>query len=292
IDVRPVPPPRFYERRTSRGTPMWRVATLQGNHVLVSPGSACGYSVSGTPCRFCVEGARAPADRDDAPPVSDVIEVVRAAFDEGAEFVYFNTGWFEREDGGIAFLAPYIEGVRRHFDTLVATQVHPPADDRWIDRTYALGVDALSYNLELYDPQVLGRHCIGRVRYIGRERYLEALAYAASIFPNGTVWSELVVGLEPVEATRKGVDALAAMGVVPVATIFQPPGEAPRPYAGEPDAVVPILEHLFRAVKQHRINMGWIRDLGFGITPLEARSFAGDGASLAVAVQAITRSRL
>jgi len=37
VDVRPVPRPRFYERRTSRGTPMWRVATVRGSHLLVIP---------------------------------------------------------------------------------------------------------------------------------------------------------------------------------------------------------------------------------------------------------------
>ena len=55
--------------------------------------------------------------------------------------------------------------------------------------------------------------------YIGRERYYEALAYAASIFPSGTVWSELVLGVEPIESTRRGTwayyrvvpGALAAM---------------------------------------------------------------------------------
>ncbi len=67
--------------------------------------------------------------------------------------------------GGIAFLGPYIVGVRKHFDTFVAVQVHPPRTNDWIDRTYAMGVDALSYNLELFDAQLLMRHCVGRARY-------------------------------------------------------------------------------------------------------------------------------
>ena len=292
--VRPVPQPRFYERRTNTGTPMWRVATVHGSHIVVNPGAACGFSLRGTPCRFCVEGARA-TDRETVASVADVVETVRAAFDEGAaDLVYFNTGYFEGEDGGIAFLEPYIAAVRRHFDTLVATQVHPPRSDRWIDRTYAMGVDALSYNLEIFDPDVLSRHCIGRVRYIGRERYLDALAYAARIFPSGTVWSELVAGLEPPESTRAGIDTLVRAGVVPVVSIFHPLGETAlrERLLPEPAAIVPVLEHLYLAVKRAHINMGWVRDLSLGITPLEARVFAGDGAMLAVAVQHMTRWRL
>jgi hypothetical protein len=287
VEVRHVPRPRFYERRTTSGIPMRRAATVRGTHLLVTPTGACGFSVHGAPCRFCVEGARAAADRD-AVPVVDVIEVVRAAFDEGAcESVYFNSEHFDAEDGGIAFLTPYIEAVRRHFDTLVAVQVHPPRSDRWIDRTYAMGVDALSYNLELFDADVLARHCIGRVRYVGRERYLDALAHAAAIFPSGTVWSDLVLGLEPLASTGAGIDALVALGVVPVVALVR--GEQPLP---DPEETTRLLAHLYRAVKQRGIAMGWIRDLVLGITPLEARHFAGDGARLAVAMQHVTRWRL
>lgn len=287
VQVRAVARPRFYNRKTSHGTPMWRVATVRGSHLLVNPSAACGYTVRGTPCRFCVEGARTVGDRE-AVPVGDVLEVVRAAFDEGvAESVYFNTGYFDSEDGGITFLAPYIEAVRKHFDTLVATQVHPPRTNQWIDRTYALGVDALSYNLEIYDAEVLERYCIGRARYIGRERYLEALGYATQVFPSGTVWTDLMVGLEPIASTLAGIDALAAMGVVPVASVSR--GEHAMPDSAE---IAPLLAHLHRTVKRHGINMGWVRGLALGITPLEARHFAGDEARLAVTVQHLTRWRI
>jgi len=287
IGVRVATPPRYYQRRTSRGTLMSTIATVRAGQLVISPGAPCGYGLSGAPCRFCVEGARVEVERDEA-SVANVIEVVRAAFDEGvAQHVYFNTALFDPEDGGIAFLAPYIEGVRRHFDTLVVAQVHPPRSTAWVDRTYAMGVDALSYNLEIFDPVLLGRHCVGRARYIGRERYLDALAHAASVFPSGTVWSDLVLGLEPPESTLAGIEALTAKGVVPVASIVR--SETPLP---EPTAIAPVLTELYRAVKRRGINMGWVRDLALGITPLEARQFAGDGARLAVTLQQLTRFRL
>ncbi len=286
VEVRVTPPPRFTERKTRRGTPMARIATVYGNHLVVSPGLACGFSVRGAPCRFCLEGARVA--EHDAVGVEDVVDAVRAAFDEGVcDDVYFNSGVFDAEDGGVGFLAPYIDAVRRHFDTLIAVQVHPPRTNAWIDRTYAMGVDALSYNLEIYDQHVLERQCIGRARYVGRDRYLEALAYAARIFPSGTVWTDLVVGLEPVASTIAGIDALTATGVVPVAAIVR--GDIAAPSAED---VTAVLAHLYRAVKGAGINMGWVRDLGLGVAPLEARWFAGDGARLAVTVQNLTRSRL
>jgi hypothetical protein len=287
LAVRVVRRPRFVERRTSHGVPMGRIASVHGRHLVVHPGTACGLSVRGAPCRFCVEGARGSADREIV-PVGDVVETVRAAFAEGfGDAVYFNTGVFDAEDGGIGFLAPYIEAVRRHFDTFVATQVHPPRTNAWIDRTYAMGVDAISYNLEIFDAEALKRTCVGRARYIGRERYLEALAHAAQVFPRGTVWSDLVLGLEPFASTVAGIDALAAMGVVPVVSLA-----GATTVAVEPADAEPVLAHLYRAVKQRGTAMGWVRDLAAGIAPIEARHFAGDDARLAVTVQNLTRSRV
>ena len=153
--------------------------------------------------------------------VQEVVEVVRAAFAEGCvEFVYFNPSYVGSEDAGIAFLEPYIQAIKRHFDTLVAVQIHPPQSNQWIDRTYAMGVDALSYSVEMHDHDALARRCGGRVRYIGRERYYEALAYAASVFPSGTVWSDLILGLESTESTLQGIDALVRIGVLPVLSVF------------------------------------------------------------------------
>ncbi len=287
LEVRVAATPRFYARRTASGVPMRRVASVLGNHLLVHPAGACGFSVQGAPCRFCLEGARSRGEREAS--VADVIEVVRAAFEDGAaDFVYLNSDAFDAEDGGLASLAPHVEGIRKHFDTLVAVQVHPPRADRWIDWAYALGVDALSFNLEIFDPQLLDRHCIGRMRYIGRQRYLDALGHAATVFPSGTVWSDLVLGLEPPESTMAGIDALAALGVVPVVAARRALAAPIAPL--DPADVARVLEHLYRAVRTRRINMGWVRDLVAGVAPLEAHPAGRAG--LSAAVHGLTRSRL
>lgn len=294
VDVRLVPQPLFYGHATSRGTPMWKVGAVYGGFIAINPASACGYSLRGAPCRFCRSGSG--ISMEDAFPmsVSEVVEVVRAAFAEGCvEFVYFNPSYVGSEDAGIAFLEPYIRAIKRHFDTLVAVQIHPPQTNQWIDRTYAMGVDALSYSVEIHDHEALARRCGGRVRYIGRERYYEALGYAASVFPSGTVWSDLIFGLEPSESTLAGIDALVALGVLPVLSVLRG-SDAPAPPFALPalEAVRPVFAHLFHAVRDAKINMGWVRDLSFAITPLEARFFAGDEARMTVTMQHFYRSKL
>lgn len=295
IEVRVVPLPRFYCRETSGGTPMWQVATVHAGYLSIDPASTCGFAAKGLACKFCTLEGMDPAQQTSLRSVDEVLEVVGAAFDEGAaEFVYFNTGYFDSADGGFAFLDPYITAVKKHFNTLVALQVHPPNDDKWIDRTYAAGVDALSYNIEVYDPDILEQLCRGRTQEIGRQRYYDALGYAAGIFPSGTVWSDLIVGLEPIASTCAGIDALTAMGVLPVLSLFRPLDETalrdhPLP---DPDEVAPAYAHLYTAVRRAGINVHFMRDLGYAITPIEARFFAGDDAKLDVAFSNFYRSKL
>jgi hypothetical protein len=292
VPVRATRAPRFYERTTSQGTPMGRVARLHGRLLVVAPGGACGFGVRGSPCPFCLEGARADATRGTRPSTNDVIEVVQAALAEGtADVVYFNSCAFDADDGGIAFLAPYIQAVRRHVDALIAVQVHPPATRDWVARTYAMGVDAVSYNLEIFDPDVLMKQCVGRARYIGRARYLDVLEHAARIFPSGAVWTELVAGLEPRESTMAGIDALVGIGVLPVLVLNR---LAVRPGANGRllDDVDALVAHLFDAVRRGGINMGWVHGLPLGIAPLDAGRTRHEVPRLAAAIGRLRRARV
>jgi hypothetical protein len=293
-EVRIVPPPRFFAETTRSGLPMWRVGSAYGGYLAINPAAACAFVQHGVPCRFCDVVARAPT-REAPIPVADVIDTVRAAFAEGAvEFVYLHIGYLEGDDAGVAFIEPYVRAIKRHFDTLVAVQLQPPRTNDWIDRTYAMGVDALSYSIEIHDPELLARHCPGRATQVGRERYYEALGHAATIFPSGTVWSDLIVGLEPMQSTMAGIDALVGLGVLPVLSLFRPLDDTslrdhPLP---TPNAVAPVFAHLFNAVRKARINMHWVRDLSFAFTPIEARFFADDETRASANLSSFYRSRL
>ncbi len=293
-EVRIVPPPRFYRQTTRSGLPMWRVGSAYGGYLAINPAAGCAFVPRGLACDFCDLPSRAP-DRVEPLAVADVVDTVRAAFAEGAvEFVYLHIGQHAGDDAGVEFLEPYVRAIKRHFDTLVAVQLQPPRDDFWIDRTYAMGVDALSYAVEIHDPQRLAELCPGRVREVGRDRYYEALAHAATVFPSGTVWSDLIVGLEAPESTIAGIDTLVGLGVLPVLSLFRPLVDTRLRDHPLPDAaaVAPIFAHLFRAVRDARINMHWVRDLSFAVTPIEARFFAGDDARASIGMGQFYRSRL
>jgi len=293
-EVRVVPVPGYYAMTTRSGLPMWRIGSSYGPYIAINPARRCGFSRRGMSCRFCDVTTQA-LDRDEPVPVDDVIDTLSAAFAEGViEFVYLHLGYIEGDDAGVRFVEPYVRAIKRQFDTLVAVQLQPPRENRWIDHFYAIGVDALSYSVQIHDPDLLAKHCEGRAVEVGRERYYEALAHAATIFPSGTVWSDLIVGLEPPESTVQGIDTLVGMGVLPVLSVFRPLGDTElrdHPIPSVED-VAPVFAHLFHRVREARINMNWVRDLSFAVTPLEARYFADDAAAGGGGLSQLYRSKL
>ncbi|MCK4738457.1 MAG: hypothetical protein KAT46_00770, partial [Deltaproteobacteria bacterium] len=140
--------------------------------------------------------------------------------------------------------------------------------------------DSVLYNLEIYDPELFKVICPGRADLIGRERYLDALKYAAKIFPNGTVASHLIVGLEPPGATAQGIDFLTEHGVVPILPIYRPrAGKALRIEPLDTEIILPVYKKLYTAIKRHGINMNWVRDISSVTTPVESRELAGEKSS-------------
>jgi len=293
-EVRIVAAPSYYTKKTRSGIPMWRIGNSYGPYIAINPASRCGFSAKGSECKFC-DASTQGVGRDEPIPVEDVVDTVRAAFADGAiEFVYLHIGYVDSEDSGVRFIEPYVRAIKRHFDTLVAVQLHPPRDDRWIDYTYAIGVDAISYSIEIHNEEILEKVCSGRVELVGRQRYYDALTHAAQVFPNGTVWSDLILGLEPTESTIEGVDALVAIGVLPVLSLFRPLSDTDLRDHPMPNAVdvAPVFAHLFDRVSSAGINMNWVRDLSFAVTPFEARFFSGAAAAAPGGLGTLYRSKL
>ena len=289
--VRVVPTPEFAARKTPSGISMGAIARVRGSYATVALGGGCGLGFEGRACAFCL-GRELTEKAGEVWAVDDVVEALRGAFDEGAaEAVHLQAGYFPGDDAGVQQLIPYLEAIHRHFDTMVAVTMHPPASLRAIDLTYASGVDALSYNLEAADAETMARHFPGRARFFGRPRYIEALAHAARIFPGGAVWSELAIGLSPSSAIRTAIDELVQIGVLPLLGV-SPASHRPAGAAELSTQVAPLCAALFESTLKSGLNMSWARDISSAITPLEARFFVPGAPQLPLLLQQLARNRL
>jgi hypothetical protein len=286
--VRLVAPPEFATRRNARGIALGDIAAIHGSYATVALGGGCGRGAAGRTCAICL-GRELTEQAGELWPIDEVVEAVRAAFEEGdAEFVHLVLGYFPGDDAGVAVLRPYLNAVLHHFDTIVAVTMHPPEDPRAIDLTYAEGVDVLCYNLEAPDEDSMRRHFPGRARFFGRERYLSALTHAARIFPRGSVWSELMIDLGSRDATARAIEELVQAGVIPtLGTMRADPAATPTL---DDAAALGILA--LEAVTSTGLNFNWLRDVSITFTPLDARYLVPDAPNPAGLLHQLTRNRL
>ncbi|MBI5809915.1 MAG: hypothetical protein HZB21_01800 [Deltaproteobacteria bacterium] len=273
VKVTLVPRPAFYNKATSTGVLFSKIAAVRGSLAVITPSPVCEFFNSKIECKYCAGNFDVTSSDRSIYTVDEVLETVSAVLKEKvSEIIYLSIGFSPGDDGGIKFLKPYIKAIKKHFNCLVAVEALPPKDNRWIDEAYAAGADSILYNLEIFDKELFEIICPGRASLIGQKRYLAALEYAAGVFPNGTVASHLIVGLEPPGSTRMGIDYLTDIGVVPILPIYRPSGN--RALRIEPlttEIIIPVYRHLYKAVKKRNINFNWVRDISIVTTPVEGR---------------------
>ncbi len=123
----------------------------------------------------------------------------------------------------------------------------------YIKHLKEIGVHGLSINMELNHPDYLKRFCPEKYA-IGQENYLKFLEIAVRIFGHDKVRSLLIVGIEPLEETLKGVEKLAKIGVNPVLSPLFPYGEANFPPRA--DLFIEAKQKSEEICKKYNVKMG------------------------------------
>ena len=151
-------------------------------------------------------------------PASDVLAVIRAAFEEGvADLIQLNMAYCEAEDRGVKQLVPLIQSIKKNFRTFVGLRGTPPENLEVIDTVYAAGVDLLVFPLAETSS----------ANPVPVEKTLRALEYAAGVFSQGTVSTELEFGSGDLEALSRQITDLAQKRIIPMMRLAEP-------RAGEP----------------------------------------------------------
>ena len=267
------PPLASYQKRTSSGLLVSDILTVHGDFIAVHPSHQCRFGQSGLSCRYCGSSK----ELSEHPPFTprDLVEAIHLVMQEKrCDVVSLSSGHVETPDGGVERLEKWVTEIRKHNNVLISLDLVPPETNDWIDKTYAMGVDALYYDSDFFNPndespREFQKH---------KARQLEALAYAARIFPTGAVLSHLVVGLEPLKDTFESVDLLIDRGVVPVLAYFPPyGGSALRTrWTATPEQVTQVYAHLYERLVRTRINPHWVQQYDVVLTSLEGRFLSSE----------------
>jgi len=277
--------PRYYHQTTRAGARMSSFSSLHDKLLILHPLLGCGFfSEQGQACQYCQYDSML---NEAIPPLRDpleLVEVVRAALAEReVDTVYLYNGYVPGDQAGLDRLISLIALLRRHLGhRQIALETVAPRDTSMIDDLYAAGLDVLICNLELFDEEQFATVCPGKQAEGGQEAIWRALGHAVSVFREGAVVSHLILGLESVDSTISGMNALVEHGVVPLLIPFRPLPGTPLEHTSLPD--MGTAETAFLALYEILAASGLpthrLRDMGRVLTPMESRVLVGQEVSL------------
>ena len=251
--------PAWYGSQTSNDVPMNRVGVLQGTYLAIYANPVCAFW-NYSPrlnCRFCTTGQNVGASEAPVKALSDVIETCWAAKEEsGITFVHLNGGY--QGSRGIQFIEPYVKAIKEEVGLLVGVQLAPERDLSRYDELVAMGVDHLSFCVELMDAEWFARICPGKARVHGQNLYFTAMEHCADLMPRGAVSGEIIAGIEPIEQTIAAIDRITALGAFPTVCIFRPTvgsdmEDWPVP---EYEPMRRVMAHVYEACRAHWLPIG------------------------------------
>ncbi|MFQ5715478.1 MAG: hypothetical protein ACE5GQ_00085 [Nitrospinales bacterium] len=257
VDI--VPPPAFMGQPGIDWSPVTHNVDLDGNclNVFLRAEKSGGFNM--TP--------------------ESVVSVIRAAFEEGvADLVQLNLDYFQEADRGFSRLAPLIKEIRKNFRTFISLRGFPPKSHDTIDAIYASGVDLLNYPLEGFARS--------ETSVTPSKLIVDALEYAAGVFPQGAVATELSLG--PARRLKEKIDLMAGKGIIPRVKLDTGKKERANP----PSQAAEVARSLTHAAQRNKLNLKWLYPSSYFVTPLDASFFTEDPKSARLAVRPLYQSKL
>lgn len=219
IKVRPIPVPNFHDKINARGQRWTDFAVTHTDRVRISPIAGCVNS-----CQFCDMPQMTYRKKD----VGDLVESVHVALDDlvlPARHILISGGTPRLED--FVYEREIYRRVAEEFDGReVDVMMSPIFGLIDLNELKRQGVSAVYFNLEVYN-ETLARKLMKGKSHIGREDYFKYLEKAREVFGEGNSRSLLMVGLESMDETLNGVEAIAQRGVDPILSPFRPSPKTP-----------------------------------------------------------------
>ncbi len=253
------PRPRWLQSECSDGFPMLHAGLGQhGDMAVVNVAPGCEYFLEkpdkvSMRCTFCAYGA--PDKRTEhlgqvagvtglpARTYHRIQETLRAAIDEcdiGQIYLVGGslTDWQE-EGKRFLDIARAVREANPDGIPVACGSGALPADA--MDALHAERlVECISFNLEVFSPELFARICPGKNTFVGYERWIGALEYGVKLWGRGRAYSAMVAGIElepehgldweqAADLAIAGADDLCGRGVIPIYSLYWPVGGRDHP---------------------------------------------------------------
>ena len=224
-DATVIPVPAFHKKTyTDNGIeyPYTNLGVTHTDRVRISPIEGCGMV-----CKFC----NIPYElRYRQKPEEELLRVIEIAKDDEqapARHVLISGGTPKRKDED--WEDEIYESVIANSPLPVDIMMTPRESPSYLRRLGAAGVNALSINIEVFDPQRAQKLIPSKNKRFGPQGYLDYIERAVDELGVGRIQSLILFGaaIEPIESTMQGVQALVDRGCIPVLSPFRPDPRTP-----------------------------------------------------------------
>jgi radical SAM protein (TIGR04043 family) len=217
-----VPRPRFYDKSTLNGTPVWKIALLHGRDCLASTVyQRCIHWARGNACKFCgIELSLKYGSTIEVKTRSHLRDAAQAALEDGViRHATLTVGTTETPDKGALLLAEAVRGIRDVSEIPIHTQLEP-VERKYLEVLRDSGANTVGIHAESFDPRILAKVCPAKPKV---EAFLGAWRTAVDLFGEKQVNSYIIAGLgESDESIAYGAKTLSEMGVIPYLVPLRP----------------------------------------------------------------------
>jgi len=235
-----IPVPDYFNKRLSNGKLVTEYGVTHSDRIRISPIEGCAYR-----CKFCDLSQKFAYRKK---RVDELIESISIALNDPvlpAKHIMISGGTPMLEDYN--YLLDIYRRIPLSFPEhpvdIMMTPIKGLMDPV---RLRSFGIKGLSINLEIYNRKI-AKSLIPQKASITRKTWFESIEKAVEVFERGEVRSMLLLGLEPIEDTLRGVEELAKRGCVPVLSPFRPDPSTVMRDVSPPSAV--FLEEVYKRAK-------------------------------------------
>ena len=250
--VRVLPVPSYHDKRTTDGQPYIWYAVTHSDRVRISPVGGCAMA-----CWFCDIPYSAQYHKKS---VENLVESVKVALEDQilpARHVLISGGTPRPNDydwENIVYERVVHAFPQIHVDIMMV----PMPGLLNVRKLEASGIHGLSINIEMWNQETARRIMASKVK-AGRKLYLDFIEEAVHVFGSkGRIRSLILVGIESLESTLEGVEALAQRGCDPVLSPFRPDPATPMRYHRPPsvDILIEAYERSLEIVERYGVKLG------------------------------------
>jgi hypothetical protein len=209
--------PEWY-KETVRGFPITLIFTAHNRQLAAAVFEDCALFGIQKECKFCVINrslSTKPAELVIKSPelmLEALTKIPKISYDG----ITLNGGMTLKPSRGMEIVIPVVAAIRENYpDVPIAVEMTPPSSIEWVDKFWEAGGSSLMMNLEVWDEEIRKKVIPGKDEFCPKESYMKAFERAVSVLGPGKTSTCFVVGAEPIDTLKEGIERVVEMGVVP-----------------------------------------------------------------------------